>query len=238
MIIIENLEQGTKEWHDARMMKVTGTKLKHVMGTAEGRRALIAEMIAEEGTEQAKIVRATGDMERGTEEEVFALKAFANRMGKKVESLGMCVSDTYPWVALSPDGMIKDTEGKYSEAVEVKSPDSKKAILYRIENMIPMEETGLLNAKGLPLASAPFLGIPSEYKWQVVLYFIVNQDLKKLYFVVYDARFINEDMQLYTVEVIRDNELLQEAMKEAETALLSFRADWLKWKEIILPTEF
>lgn len=238
MIIIENLEQGSKEWHDARMMKITGTKLKSVMGTSEARRALIAELIAEEGTEQSKQMSPTKEMERGTDEEVFARKAFSERTGKRIENVGMCVSTKYPWVALSPDGLIRDAEGKYSEAIEGKAPDSKKAILYRIENMIPMEETGLLNAKGLPLSSAPFLGIPSEYKWQCVLYFIVNEDLKKLHFNIFDARFIDEAMQLYTVELHRDNEVLQEAMKEAEEALVSFRADWLKWKEIVLPTSF
>jgi len=120
----------------------------------------------------------------------------------------------------------------------VKCPDSKKAILYRIENMVPMEETGLLSAKGLPLAGAPFLGVPSEYKWQVVHYFIVNKHLKKLYFLIYDARFIDEDAKLYVVEVLRENELLQEAIAEAEMELVRFRADWVKWREIVLPTVF
>lgn len=232
------IEQGTKEWHDSRMCKVTGTKLKAVMGTAEARRSLIAELIAEEATEQSKAFVTTAEMERGNAEEIFAIRAYEAKTGKKVERVGMCVHDEHDWIALSPDGLIKDEAGKYSEATEVKCPDSKKAILYRIENMIPMEETGLLGAKGNPLAGAPFLGIPSEYKWQVVHYFLVNNDLKKLHFLIYDARFINEDAKLYTVEVSRDNEILQEAVSEAMEALLKFRADWLAWKEIVLPTEF
>jgi len=232
------IEQGTKEWHDSRMCKITGTKLKAVMGTAEARRSLIAELIAEEATEQSKAFVTTAEMERGNAEEIFAIRAYEAKTGKKVERVGMCVHDEHDWIALSPDGLIKDESGKYSEATEVKCPDSKKAILYRIENMIPMEETGLMGAKGNPLAGAPFLGIPSEYKWQVVHYFLVNNDLKKLHFLIYDARFINEDAKLYTVEVSRDNEILQEAVKEAMEALLKFRADWLAWKEIVLPTEF
>lgn len=232
------LEQGTKEWHDARMCKVTGTKLGAVMGTPAARRALIAELIAEEATEQSKVFNTTAEMERGNAEEVFAIRAFEDRTGKSVDRVGMCIHGEYDWIALSPDGLIKDAEGKYSEATEVKCPDSKKAILYRIENMVPMDETGLMGAKGSPLAGAPFLGIPSDYKWQVVHYFLVNPDLKKLHFLVYDARFINDDAKLYTVEVERSNEILQEAVKEAEEALLKFRADWLAWKEIVLPTEF
>lgn len=232
------LEQGTKEWHDSRRCRITGTKLKAVMGTRDARNSLIAELIAEEATEQSKAFVSTAEMERGNAEEIFAVKAFEERTGKKVVRAGMCVHEEHDWIALSPDGLIETAPGKYEEAVEVKCPDSKKAILYRIENMIPMDETGLLSAKGLPLAGAPFLGIPSEYKWQVVHYFLVNRDLKKLYFLIYDARFINEDAKLYTVEVERANEILQEAIKEAETELERFRADWMKWKEIVLPTEF
>lgn len=266
------IEQGTKEWHDSRMCKVTGTKLKSVMGTAEARRSLIAELIAEEATEQSKAFVTTAEMERGNAEEIFAIRAYEAKTGKKVERVGMCVHDEHDWIALSPDGLIKDEAGKYSEATEVKCPDSKKAILYRIENIIPMAETGLLSKytkaemlevlekrdiphnpkalaseletllpaddQGKPASGAPFLGIPSEYKWQVVHYFLVNNDLKKLHFLIYDARFINEDAKLYTVEVSRDNEILQEAVSEAMEALLKFRADWLAWKEIVLPTEF
>lgn len=235
---IINVEQGTKDWQDTRRCKVTGTKLKAVMGTGEARRSLIAELIAEEATEQSKVFVTTAEMERGNAEEVFAVRAFEDRTGKKVDRIGMCVDDERDWVALSPDGLIKDADGKYTEAVEVKCPDSKKAILYRIENMIPMEETGLVGAKGQPLAGAPFLGIPSEYKWQVVHYFLVNKDLKKLYFLVYDARFIDEESKLYIVEVKRENELLQEAVAEAEAGLASFKDTWDRWKEVVMPDGF
>jgi len=235
---ILNLEQGTKEWHDKRMCKVTGTKLKLVMGTRDARNGLIAELIGEEMTEQTKAFVTTAEMERGNAEEIFAIRAFEERNKVKVDRLGLCIHDVHDWQALSPDGLIKDKDGKYTEAVEVKCPDSKKAVLYRIENMIPMAETGLLTAKGLPVSTAPFLGIPSEYKWQVVHYFIVNEDLKKLHFLVYDARFINEDAKLYEVTVSRDNEIMQEAIAEASCELVKFRADWKKWKEIVLPTEF
>lgn len=235
---ILNVEQGTSEWHEARRCKVTGTKLQSVMGTGSSRRSLIAELIAEKETEQSKILTPTAQMERGNAEEEFAIKKFESITGKKVDRIGMCIHENLDWVALSPDGLIKDKNGKYTEAVEVKCPDSKKAILYRIENMIPTEETGLMGARGGLLAGAPFLGIPSEYKWQVVHYFLVNEYLQKLHFVVYDERFIQDGAKVYIVEVNRDNELLQEAITEARMELDSFKLQWDKWAEIILPTEF
>lgn len=235
---ILNTQQGTKEWHDGRRCVVTGSKAKAVMGTAEARRGLIAELIGEEATEQSKAPISSASMERGNAEEVFAIRAYEDRTGQKVDRVGMCLHAEHSWIGLSPDGLIKNAAGKYTKAVEVKSPDTKNAILYRIENMIPMEETGLLSAKGLPLSSAPFLGIPSEYKWQVVHYFTVNPDLETLDFIVYDARIINDKEKLYIVTVERKNEILQAAVAEETAALLKFRADWLAWREIVLPTEF
>lgn len=226
------VEQGTKDWHETRRCRVTGTKLEDVMGTSLARVQLIAELIAEEATEQSKVSAITSEMERGKAEEIFAIKEFEKRTGKVVDNVGICVSDELDWVALSPDGLIKNAEGKYTEAVEVKSPDTKAAIFYRLANMIPIEELGLGKSK------IPWLGIPADYKWQVVQYFLVNDDLQKLYFLVYDARFIDEKEKLYIVEVERKNELVEEAVKEAKKALEKFRADWLAWREIVLPDQF
>jgi len=40
------------------------------------------------------------------------------------------------------------------------------------------------------------------------------------------------------VVVLRENELLQEAIAEAEMELVRFREDWMKWRDIVLPTVF
>lgn len=237
---ILNLEQGTKEWHDARRCIVTGTQLEDVMGTTEAQIALIAKFIGEEATEQSKILMPTPEMERGTAEEVFAIKEFEKVTGKKVGRVGMCLCETpgLEFVGNSPDGLIYNKEGKATEAVEVKSPDTKKAILYKIQNTFPLAELGLLTAKGLPKANAPFLGIPADYKWQIVNYFIVNPHLETLHFVAYDSRMIDDGMKLYVVKVERMNEILQETIKEAEEELARFKQKWDHIKSVILPSAF
>lgn len=244
---ILDVTQGTPEWHAARRCKVTGTKLKQVMGTLEARTGLIAELIAEEASEMSKQVRVSAQMERGNEEEIFAIKEFEARTGKTVTRVGLCVSDTDEWHALSPDGLIADAKGDYTEAIEVKCPDTDTAILYKIENMIDPVKTGIGKwskpTKECPepalvyLSGAPFCGIPAQYKWQVVNYFLVNDKLQALHFVVYDARIINPDAKLYTVTLSRDDERLQEAMSEAALELRLFRRDWLEWRDIVLPSE-
>lgn len=232
MKVIDNLEQGTQEWHDARRCKVSGTKLKNVMGTSLNQFDLIADLIAEKGTEQSKTFRATEEMERGSAEEIFAIKSFEKQTGKKITQVGMCVSSEEDWITLSPDGLIANAEGKFTEAVEIKSPNSATVIKYKLANMVDEKELGLTASK------MPFLGIPAEYKWQCVHYFIVNPDLRKLHFVAYDERFIDGDQKLYIVELNWENEVLQEAIHEAKVALKAFREKWLRWEEVVLPTNF
>lgn len=234
---IHNVEQGTAEWKALRRGRVTGTRLKSVMGTPEARRKLIAELIAEEGTEQCKEFRATSEMERGTAEEVFAVKAYEQETGNKLEQVGFVTSGKFPWLGLSPDGLVKQ-RGVYRRGAEFKSPDSKTVILYKIENMIPMEETGLIGKKGDELAGAPFCGIPSDYKYQVLDYFLCVETLEEVDFGVYDERFIDEDAKLYVVTIKRDDPVVKEELERIEEELLRFRAQWLAWKEIVLPTKF
>ncbi len=229
---MNDIEQGTKEWEQVRLCKITGTKLKKVMGTINDRVELIAELIAEEGTQQSKHFASTEDMRRGTAEEPLAIKAFEKQKGITVDSVGFCVSYEFDFLGLSPDGFIKDSSGEYTQAVEIKNPNSSTLIKYKLANMIDEKELGLTPAK------KPFLGIPAQYKWQVIDYFIVNEKLKKLYFVTYDERFISNDMKLYIVEVNRDNEILQDEMNRAKEMLKSFRETWLSWKEIVMSTSF
>lgn len=229
---IVNVEQGTMAWQALRRCKVTGTKLEKVMGSALERVQLISELIAEEATEQTKVIRATEEMERGTNEEEFAVKLFEDQTGKKFVREGMWLSDEYPFLAHSPDASIVNKKGDVLEAVEVKNPDSKTAIFNRLANEIPFAELGLTKAK------TPFIGIPPDYKWQCVNYFLVNPKLEKLHFLIHDARFIDPKAKLYVITVNRENPELWEALAQAKEALIKFREDWLAWKEIILPTEF
>lgn len=239
MKIIRDIEQGSAEWHALRGAMVTGSKLKRVMGTREAQIGLIAELIAEEKTEQQKVIRPTLEMQRGNDEEVFAVKEFERKTGNKTEIVTMCISDEFPWLAVSPDRLIvPNAEGKYDRAFEAKSPDSKQAVLYRIENMIPLDRLGLLSAKGEPKATAPFCGIPAEYKWQCIDYFLVMEDLETLIFGIYDPRFVDGEERIYFVEINRSNELVQDAIKEARETLVQFRKDWIEIRDIVFPSKF
>lgn len=244
---IVDCEQGSIAWREARRCKVTGTRLQDVMGTSLARVQLIAELIAEEVTEQTKTFRVTAEMERGTAEEPFAIRAFQEKTGKAVEAIGFCISDEFDWVGYSPDGGWKEAED-YEDFVEIKNPNSDTAVFYQLTNVVGMEKLGLGTysrvtkdnpvANFVPSSKNPFLGIPSDYKWQVVHAFIVNEKLQRLHFIVHDARVVDESKRVYVVVVERNNEILQDAIREAREALIEFRADWLGWKEAIYPSNF
>lgn len=162
---IVNLDQNTDEWLEFRKGKITGSKLKDVItergsGKKDGFYELIADRLSlpEESDEQAH--------DRGHRLENEALELFEFNTGKVVDKdCGMWLSDEDENIAISPDGGIKDKKGVYAEACEVKCLSGKHHIRAIVEN-----------------------SIGNGFKKQVIQYFIVNTDLKKLHFIFYDPR--------------------------------------------------
>lgn len=164
--------QNREDWLLARKGKITGSRLKDLIvkrGTGEkkGFYELIAERIAIDPGEE-------NPMERGQRLESEAIDRFIKETGKVVDtSLLMWFREDNESIAISPDGVIGDTE-----AVEVKCLSSASHI-----------EAFLTNK------------IPSDYEYQAIQYFIVNEKLKKLYFVFYDPRVPCKDY--FVIEINR-----------------------------------
>lgn len=177
MKIIDVL-QNSPEWLEARKGKITGSKLKDVVtlrGT--GRKIGFYELLADRLAAEEDAYDET-DLERGNRLEAEAIEVFSKKYKKEVEQVGLCVSERHPHIALSPDGMIK-SEGTYTEAVEVKCLSTPRYLEAMFENKIH-----------------------PDYRFQVLQYFIVNEDLEKLYFVYYDPRVVKRPM--HCIEVTRE----------------------------------
>jgi putative phage-type endonuclease len=171
---IVDIEQGSDQWFEFRKGKVSGTMLSDLYSKRGGRKLGFYELIA------ARLALDPDDenrMERGIRLEDEAAQAFAEKTGKQLEIAGVCVHDDHPSVINSPDRLIKNN-GKYTEAVEIKCLSPARHLQAVIENKVP-----------------------DEYEAQKLQYFIVNPDLKKLYFVFYDPRIAA--VPLHTVEVTR-----------------------------------
>lgn len=133
--------------------------------------------------------------DRGERLEQFAVEAFEKVTGKIVEQMGFCQHDEHELIGCSPDGLIKN-KGKYTEAVEIKCLSSANHLKACLEGRVPI-----------------------DYFPQVVQYFIVNDDLKTLYFILYDPRVTIKPM--FVIEVKRkDIENFIEEYKQKELEFL------------------
>jgi hypothetical protein len=66
--------------------------------------------------------------------------------------------------------------------------------------------------------------IPDEYKWQVVNYFIVMEDLEWLDFIIYNPDVSSKIPSLHVINIKREE--LEEDIEKAENKLLLFRKNW------------
>lgn len=153
--------ESKDDWFLARRGKITGSRLKDiVVKRGNGRKLGFYELIAERLGVPADDESA---MDRGTRLEGEAIMQFIKEANKKVNTdLVIWTRDDNESIAVSPDGYMGKTE-----AIETKCLSSARHIQALIEQKIP-----------------------EEYEFQVLQYFIVNEDLKTLYFAFYDPRIL------------------------------------------------
>ena len=172
--------KSEEEWLEARRGKITGSKLGSLLSKKDKKPLKgYYELIAERVA-----IPHDGEsyLDRGHRLEDEAVNRFATIAKKRVKrELVMWSRDDNDNIAISPDGTIGKTE-----AVEVKCLSSAN----HIEAWLTKE-------------------IPSEYEYQVLQYFIVNDKLKKLYFIFYDPRMPKD---LFWIEVNRSE--VQEKVDE------------------------
>ena len=177
-----------EEWLAGRMGKITGTRLKDVITLrGTGKKIGFYELIAER-----LAIPATDEsaMERGTSLEPEAVAKFVEETGKEVDtSLVIWTRDDNDNIAISPDGFIGETE-----ALEVKCLSSAR----HIEAFLTQE-------------------VPSDYEFQALQYFIVNEKLETLYLAFYDPRLTVKDFFYLTIK--RDQEKVDKYLEEQKKVL-------------------
>jgi putative phage-type endonuclease len=206
MEILNNIEQRSTEWLEARRGKVTGTGLKKIMGSAKVKSDYFYEILAERLTSVDPNQDGESAMQRGVRLEPEALEVFEKKTKKKIEIAGLCVDDKNEWIANSPDGLIKN-KGKYTEAVEIKCLSSANHLRIWLENKIP-----------------------EDHMPQVVQYFVLNKDLQMLHFVSYDPRMTIHPLHIIKVERKNIEDIIKEAREAEESFINEINA---KFDEII-----
>ena len=121
-------------------------------------------------------------MLRGQILEDEARELISEKLGKKIIPGRVWQSEVNEYMICSPDGEIVDDTGKVSEAVEIKCLDSWKVVKAYYEKHPPL-----------------------DYEAQIIQYFLVNENLQKLYFCIYSDVFTNPDLGLQIFELKRED---------------------------------
>lgn len=133
-------------------------------------------------------------MLRGQILEDEARELISEKLGKQIIPGRVWQSEENEYMICSPDGEFEDE----TEAVEIKCLDSWKVVKAYYEKHPP-----------------------SEYKPQILQYFVVNDKLKKLYFCIYSDVFSNPELGLQIFELNREDYKEEiEIVKRVENATL------------------
>ena len=188
------MDQRTTEWFEARLGKVTASRVADVVaktktGAAASRKDYAVELALERVTGQRQEGYANAFMLRGTELEPMARAAYESATGQLVEETGFVQHPRIEMAGASPDGLVGD-----DGLLEIKVPKSATHL-----------ET-LLAGK----ADNRYI---HQMMWQMACTGRAWVD-----FCSYDPRF-PEESQLFVCRVNRDERLIAELEAEVSVFL-------------------
>jgi hypothetical protein len=188
-------EQGSAQWLQQRIGKVTGSRIKDVMaylksgkGEMQTRANYRVELIAEILTGQAAQHFVSDAMRWGVDQEQFARAAYEMRRDVMVDRVGFVGYPTIDRAGGSPDGLVGSDGG-----VEIKCPETTTHIRWMLEKQVPHEHQ---------LQMMFYMACTGRGWWD---------------FVSFDPR-LPVKFQLFTVRLQRD----EARIAEVETEVLKF----------------
>lgn len=189
------VEQGTEEWHQARLGRATASRFKDIMtkirsGEAASVKNYRAELTAEQLTGNREEMFTSAAMQWGTDNEPVARLRYELESGSDVEECGFFAHPDI-MTGASPDGLVGD-----DGLLEIKCPNTATHI-----------ET-LRKRK-----------VPSQYYWQVMGQMWMT-GRKWCDFVSFDPR-LPENAQYMCVRIERDDKAIAELEDEVKEFLQS-----------------
>ena len=187
------MEQRTEEWFNARLGKVTASRVADVLakiksGESASRKNYKMELVVQRLTGKAWESFTNAAMEWGTEQEPFARMAYEAHTSTFVKEEGFVDHPTIEGFGCSPDGIVG--EG----LIEIKCPNTANHIETVLENKAP--------SKYIPQMQCQMACTGA--KW--------------CDFVSFDPR-VPEDLQLFVVRVERDQEYIDSMEVEVKQFL-------------------
>lgn len=199
---IINVTQGSPEWIDARIGRVTASRIKDILSQGKGgkesssradyRMQLACEVLTGQPQEDTFFSK---EMAHGVDQEPFARAAYGVFEGVIVDQVGMVIHPKDDRCAASPDGVVNwDGEASPEGLVEIKCPKTKTHV-------------GYIQAGGVPTDYQP------QMLWQLACTGAEWCD-----FVSYDPR-LPENLQLYVCRFERDDARIAEIEREVSRFL-------------------
>lgn len=183
------MEQRTDEWFQARLGKVTASRLADVLATIKtgesaSRRNYRIELVCERLTQKKGEGFSNVHTERGVELEPIAKSSYEAANGLFVQDVGFVNHPTIQMSGASPDGLVGD-----DGLIEIKCPT-------------PANHLDTVLSKKAPAKYIP------QMQWQMAC-----TGRKWCDFVSYCAEFGDSDFALFVTRVMRDDDFIAEAEK-------------------------
>ena len=130
-------EQRTAEWFQARLGKVTASRVADVIaktktGYSASRENYMAQLVVERLTNTQAESFTNAAMQWGTDQEPFARAAYEVAQNVMVEETGLVDHPTIPMAGASPDGLIGE-----DGLVEIKCPNTATHIDTLLTQTVP-----------------------------------------------------------------------------------------------------
>ena len=118
------IEQGTPEWHQLRLGKVTASRVADILATTRtgpsaSRQNYLIELALQRSTGNIEPSYTNAAMEWGTQTEPQARAAYEVETGNFVDQVAFIDHPTIAWFGCSPDGLVGD-----DGLIEIKCPNS------------------------------------------------------------------------------------------------------------------
>jgi hypothetical protein len=195
-MIILNHKQGSDDWLESKIGILGGTRVKKIITPAQMQLSAshidLLDVILDENITGISNERyfSTPATERGNELEPMARAAYIAETGININEHGLCLSDKNNLHGCSPDGFTDDFTG----GIEIKCPGHVHLKYGRDKQ------------------------IPTEYKLQIINYFLVNEKLEWLDFVSFRPEFY--PLPLVIIRVTREQ--LAEPIEKVGAAIDTF----------------
>ena len=206
------MEQRTEEWFQARLGKVTASRISDVIaktktGVSTSRQNYLIQLVSERLTGKKGDSYVNQAMLDGIEREDAARKLYEIERNVSVSEVGFFEHPVLSMSGASPDGVVHaEIEGKYAGLIEIKCP-------------IETTHTNTLMSKSVPSKYIP------QMQWQLAC-----TGAKWVDFVSYNPNF-PEELQLFVARVDRDDAYIAELEAEVIKFLDEVDQTIIKLKE-------